>query len=426
MSKTTKVVQDVELKAVPLPVKTDTYTVISHGFIIDEVKKGLAKAGFEILAEEYRANNNLEVARGSYVIKRSEDPNFLMSFNWTNSYDKSTKFQCAVGGFVWENNAYVIEKEDNTFIRKHTGDADTLVQETIADKIANAEKYYLSVLDAKHKMENIKVSRGQVAKILGDLYFNFDMISIEQLSGIKKEYTKPSYVYSTDSDSLWTVYCHILTVLKSAHPKLWIHQQGFVHNYIKINYLTLTDPVATTVPAPAMDILPKAPSISVDPAQIDLLNSIADLEADQIDEDLKYAAAEEHNYVTVEEYTEARNEVVTYTDPAGNTFETISFEPEGEIVEKEVLPEPVQEEFTEEEIEEVREAYENLHPAKDEADNSVIVNDESIINKLKSEVENIFGYSVEIEVYLENDNYAIVTSDGQEVTVPVDYVNSIL
>jgi len=426
MSKTTKVVQDVELKAVPLPVKTDTYTVISHGFIIDEVKKGLAKAGFEILAEEYRANNNLEVARGSYVIKRSEDPNFLMSFNWTNSYDKSTKFQCAVGGFVWENNAYVIEKEDNTFIRKHTGDADTLVQETIADKIANAEKYYLSVLDAKHKMENIKVSRGQIAKILGDLYFNFDMISIEQLSGIKKEYTKPSYVYSTDSDSLWTVYCHILTVLKSAHPKLWIHQQGFVHNYIKINYLTLTDPVATTVPAPAMDILPKAPSISVDPAQIDLLNSIADLEADQIDEDLKYAAAEEHNYVTVEEYTEARNEVVTYTDPAGNTFETISFEPEGEIVEKEVLPEPVQEEFTEEEIEEVREAYENLHPAKDEADNSVIVNDESIINKLKSEVENIFGYSVEIEVYLENDNYAIVTSDGQEVTVPVDYVNSIL
>jgi len=349
-----------------------------------------------------------------------------MSFNWTNSYDKSTKFQCAVGGFVWENNAYVIEKEDNTFIRKHTGDADTLVQETIADKIANAEKYYLSVLDAKHKMENIKVSRGQIAKILGDLYFNFDMISIEQLSGIKKEYTKPSYVYSTDSDSLWTVYCHILTVLKSAHPKLWIHQQGFVHNYIKINYLTLTDPVATTVPAPAMDILPKAPSISVDPAQIDLLNSIADLEADQIDEDLKYAAAEEHNYVTVEEYTEARNEVVTYTDPAGNTFETISFEPEGEIVEKEVLPEPVQEEFTEEEIEEVREAYENLHPAKDEADNSVIVNDESIINKLKSEVENIFGYSVEIEVYLENDNYAIVTSDGQEVTVPVDYVNSIL
>lgn len=405
MSKTTKVVQDVELKAVPLPVKTDTYTVISHGFIIDEVKKGLAKAGFEILAEEYRANNNLEVARGSYVIKRSEDPDFLMSFNWTNSYDKSTKFQCAVGGFIWENNAYVIEKEDNTFIRKHTGDADTLVQETIADKIANAEKYYLSVLDAKCKMENIKVSRGQVAKILGDLYFNFDMISIEQLSGIKKEYTKPSYVYSTDSDSLWTVYCHILTVLKTAHPKLWIHQQGFVHNYLKINYLTLTDPVVTTVPTSIMDTLLKAPSIPVDPAQIDLIDAIA--EAEETEDTLESI-------------------LVEYTDPAGNTFETISFEPEGEIVEKEVLPEPLQEEFTAEEIEEVREAYENLHPAKDEEDNSVIVNDKSIINKLKSEVENIFGYSVEIEVYLENDNYAIVTSDGQEVTVPVDYVNSIL
>ena len=70
MSKTTKVVQDVELKAVPLPVKTETYTVISHGFIIDQVKQELAKAGFEVVAEEYRANNNLEVARGSYIIMR--------------------------------------------------------------------------------------------------------------------------------------------------------------------------------------------------------------------------------------------------------------------------------------------------------------------------------------------------------------------
>jgi hypothetical protein len=163
MSKTTKLVTVEELKAIPLPVKTETYTVISHGLIIDEVKNELVNAGFEIISEEYRANNNLEVARGSYIIRRSEDPNFAMSFNWTNSYDKSTKFQCAIGGYVWENNSYVIEKEDNTFIRKHTGDADTLAKDTIADKIANAEKYYLSVLDTKRKMEGVKISRSEAA-----------------------------------------------------------------------------------------------------------------------------------------------------------------------------------------------------------------------------------------------------------------------
>ena len=392
MSKTTKVVQEVELKAVPLPAKTETYTVISHGFIIDEIKRELTKAGFEVIAEEYRANNNLEVACGSYIIKRSEDPNFLMSFNWTNSYDKSTKFQCAVGGYVWENNSFVIEKEGNTFIRKHTGDADTLAQETIAEKIANAELYYQSVLDAKRKMEHIKVNRSEVSKILGNLYINFDMISIEQLSGIKKEYLKPSYVYSTDSDSLWTVYCHILTVLKSSHPKMWLLQQGFVHNYLKMNYLMKADTVSFTAPPAIMDALVTAPEVTVDPAQIDLLDVIEEIET------------EEEVSTTIEE------DLVQYTDPVGVTFEA-------PIVE----PETFMDEFTEEEKEEVKEAYENLHPT-----DSTIVTDSAIINKLKLEVENIFGYSVDIEVYLEDDNYSIVTNDGQEVTVPVNYVNSIL
>lgn len=402
MSKTTKVVQDVELKAVPLPVKTETYTVISHGLIIDQVKQELAKAGFEIMAEEYRANNNLEVARGSYIIRRSEDPNFLMSFNWTNSYDKSTKFQCAVGGYVWENNSFVIEKEGNSFIRKHTGDADTLVKETIAEKISNAEAYYLSVLNTKRAMEHVKVSRGQVAKILGDLYFNFDMISIEQLSGIKKEYQKPSYVYSTDSDSLWTVYCHILTVLKSAHPKLWLHQQGFVHNYLKLNYLTVADPVITPIPTAIMDALLKAPEVEVDPAQINLLDAIEEVELEG-----KNVPEEKIPNFPI------TDDVVFYTDPTGVTFEA-------PVVEASTL----EDDFTTEEVEEVEEIKESWTPRED--DNDLVVSDPSVISVLKNEVNNIFGYEVDIEVYEDGENYNIVTGDGQEVTVPIDYVKNLI
>jgi len=455
MSKTTKLVTVEELRAVPLPTKTDTYTVISHNLIIGEIKRELACAGFEVMSEEYRANNNLEVARGSYIIRRSEDPYFMMSFNWTNSYDKSTKFQCAVGGYIWENNSYVIEKEGNSFIRKHTGDADTLAKDTIAEKIANAEKYYLSVLETKRQMETIKVSRSEVAKILGNLYFNFDMISIEQLSGIKKEYLKPSYVYSTDSDSLWTVYCHILTVLKSSHPKTWLHQQGFIHNYLKINYITLTDPIVTPVPTAIMDALLKAPSLMVDPAQIDILDVIREVESEgknvpekiipkfsilseeeieeekvsieeaigiHIESDEEYAArvatieGEPEIKVwdptpkeVVERYEDA---VVTYTDPLGVVFEAPVVEPENFM-----------DDFTEEEVLGVEEAKEAWTPRDDS--NDLLVSDPTIIDILKNEINNIFGYEVDIEVYEDGENYNIVTGDGQEVTVPIDYVNNL-
>jgi hypothetical protein len=435
MSKTTKVVTAGELRLTTLPRKTETYTVISHGFIIDTVKAMLSAKGFEVVVEEYRANNNLEVARGSYIIKRSEDPTFLMSFNWVNSYDKSTKFQCAIGGYVWENNSYVIDKEDNTFIRKHTGDADTLAKETIEEKINNAEGYYLKVLNAKQKMQSITVNRQQVAKMLGELYFSYDMISIEQLSGIKKEYNKPSYVYSTNSDSLWTVYCHMLTVIKSSHPKQWLHQQGFIHNYIKMNFLMFADPIITDVPTPLMEALLAAPMITVDPAQTNILDQIADLEADQIDEDIRYAEAESEIIDLETEVTEEEifplpePDTVTYTDPLGVTFEAPVVEEKEHVSLDQVVrwlnedqPATIEEEFTKEEIEEVEEAralYENN-------EESLTVSDPKVISVLQNEVNNIFGYDVEIEIYEDGENYNIVTNDGQEVVVPIDYVNNLI
>jgi hypothetical protein len=277
MSKTTKVVGELELKALKLPAKTATYTVISHGFIIDEVRRELAKAGYTIKSEDYRASNNLEIATGSYIINKEEDPSFAMSFSWVNSYDKSTRFQCAVGGFVWENNGYVIDKEDNGVTRKHTGDANAIVQETIKEKIGNADKFYASVHADKEQMMDITLTRSEVAKILGELFFSYDMLSIEQLSGIKKEYIKPSYMYTTDADSLWTIYCHMLTVIKGSHPKIWLSQQAFIHNYLKMNYLGKA-PVKGLVP---VEFKEPEPLAEKDPAQIDLLDQIAEVEAQE-------------------------------------------------------------------------------------------------------------------------------------------------
>ena len=309
-----------------------------------------------------------------------------MCFNWVNSYDKSTKFQCSVGGYVWENYSYVIEKEDNTFIRKHTGGADELAKHTIADKIANAEKYYKSVLATKTAMENITVSRGQVAKILGDLYFNFDMISIEQLSGIKKEYMKPSYVYPTYSDSLWTIYCHILTIIRSSHPKTWLMQQGFIHNYLKLNYLGKPTSTTTTETLVAKESVLEEQL----PGQTNLLDAIAEVEAE---------------HIIQEEVTE----VVDYSEAIDE-----------QVVEE--MSSEIEDNFTEEEIAEVEEAKE-IYETETKSDQ---ITDIRIIAALQTEVNNIFGYSLGIEVYKADDSYSIITSDGQEVTVPISYVESLL
>lgn len=389
MSKTTKEVSAADLVGVTLPVKTETYTVISHGFIIDEVRNALRRAGFEVVLEQYRANNNLEVARGSYIIKRAEDPSFMMSFSWVNSYDKSTKFQCAIGGYVWENNSFVIDKEDNAFIRKHTGDADTLARETIKEKIENAEKYYLSVLNAKRKMESIKLTRSQVAKILGELYFSYDMLSIEQLSGIKKEYTKPSYVYSSDADSLWTTYCHILTIIKVSHPKLWLQQQTFIHNYFKVNYLMdhIIEPVVAEMPTEVKEV--------VEPLETPIPVMVEETMEEEIFEiSSVHADLEAQDIMTEEIMREREEEDERFEYLMENDLD------DSDVIE-DVIPEP-----------------EDLDP--------MIVKDQKIIDALQKEINNIFGEEMSIKIYLEGENYNVVTNDGQEVTVPIDYVKNLV
>ena len=397
MSKTTKVVTAAELKAVSLPTKTETYTVISHGFIIDEVEAALAAKGFTVVDEEFRASNNLEVARGSYIIRRPEDPTFMMSFNWVNSYDKSTKFQCSVGGYVIENNSYVIDKEDNVFIRKHTGDADTLAKSTIQDKITNAEQYYASVLADKRMMEDVTIGRSAVANMLGELYFMYDMLSIEQLSGVKKEYLKPSYAYSTGADSLWTIYCHMLTVIKSSHPKGWIYQQGFIHNYIKLMMMSKQEPIELITPM--LDPLHAVPN------QTNILDLIEELEA-------------------VEEIPTAAPETIFFEDIAGNTFEA-------PIVDKTFI-----ETLEEAMIEQVQEDTKTLEsmvwglPAVEQEEITDVDTDSAdaikIHDAIASELENLFGYTVEFEVELEDDSYRVTTDDGQEVIMPVSYINNLV
>ena len=86
-----------------LPEATDTYTVIPHGTIIDTTRTALKAKGLEIERELYRCNDGAQIASGIYHIKYGNDADMGMLFAWTNSYDKSTKFKCTMGGYVHES-----------------------------------------------------------------------------------------------------------------------------------------------------------------------------------------------------------------------------------------------------------------------------------------------------------------------------------
>ena len=366
--------------SVPLPAHGDTYTVISHESVIDMSITALVNAGFTIVKEEYRATADGQIAQGIYKLNFNSDPELSMMFAWTNSYNKQVRFKCGVGAYVNKTGTVMVCGDMGSWARKHTGTADTETQETIDEQVANAHMYYNQLCSDKASMELITMNKRKQAQMLGILFAEYQILTTEQASMIRDQMKRPIHVFS-NADSLWAFYNYVTTALQHSHPKTWMEDQRILHMFIsEVNRFAPTPVIS----APPQDLSAPVPGLSapvdplyVDPRQTNILDQIAEVEEIQIhvESDEEYAqrvaeiegepeevqlpdnqvvqeeveidtvlhqseeiildtndaeeelsdefvaVAEPEDYVTLEEYTTAIDQVVTYLDPAGNTFE---------------------------------------------------------------------------------------------------------
>ena len=275
------------LVSVPLPNHGTTYTVISHQFVIDYSKTALQNAGFIIIDEEYRCTADGLIAQGIYKLNYNSDPELSMMFAWTNSYNKQVRFKCGVGAYVNKTGTVMVCGDMGSWARKHTGTADTETQDTIDDQVSNAYMYYNQLVADKALMEGISMNKRKQAQMLGILFAEYQILTTEQASMIRNQMDRPIHVFS-NADSMWAFYNYVTVALQHSHPKTWMEDQRILHHFIsEVNKFA---PVSAPVPVlstPVQDL--SAPVVEVDPNQISLLDQIADLEADQMDEDVRYA-----------------------------------------------------------------------------------------------------------------------------------------
>jgi hypothetical protein len=234
------------LENAPLPNHGKSYTVISHKQVIDNTIQLLADSGFVIQKELYRANMNANVAQGIYHILpiNTVDPTIMeekelgMMFAWTNSYDKSTRFQCAIGAYVMVCHNGMVAGDMMNFRRKHTGSADHDIRMQISNQIKNGEKYYKRILTDRDAMRNTNLSLQEQAEIAGRLYINEDILDAAQMSCVKAELEKPSYDYQCDQENAWTFYNHVTHALKKAHPRDWLSDSQNFHDFMTARVLS--------------------------------------------------------------------------------------------------------------------------------------------------------------------------------------------
>jgi len=315
MPKKIKECSKAHLISVDLPDHGDTYTVISHESVIDYAYTELANAGFGIVTEEYRATADGQIAQGIYRLQYQNDPELSMMFAWTNSYNKQVRFKCGVGAYVNHTGTTMVCGDMGSWARKHTGTADEETVATIKDQIANAYMYYDQLVNDKNAMKDIQMNKRKQAQLLGILFAEYQILTTEQASIVRSQMDKPTHVFE-DSSSLWAFYNYVTIALQSSHPKTWMEDQRVLHYFISsVNNFAKPLPIK---PEPVNDeeekvIDPLLNNYGQPENQTNLLVQIAEAEAEEVALELEEVETYDRN-ITIDE-------VITYTDPIGNTFE---------------------------------------------------------------------------------------------------------
>lgn len=219
-----------------LPAATSSYTVIPHKFVIDTVEAELQNANLEVDYELYKSTRNGSIATSVLRLKNGDDQEMRMMFAWSNSYDKSMRFKCTVGGYLPSSGSIVVSGNMGSWGRKHTGKADEETLETIKDQISKAGIYYNQLIKDKEAMKNIILTEAEKAAALGIIFFEHALLSCEQANIIRSEMRKPSYNYNAHKDSVWVMYCNIIYSLQKSHPKNWLDQQRLIHFFMQDIY----------------------------------------------------------------------------------------------------------------------------------------------------------------------------------------------
>ena len=306
------------LISVPLPNHAATYTVISHQFVIDYAYQALATAGFGIVEEEYRCTADGQIAQGIYKLSYNNDPELSMMFAWTNSYNKQVKFKCVVGAYINNTGSVMISGEVGSWVRKHMGTADTETKDTIDKYISNAHMYYDQLCLDKAVMETVTLNTRKQAQLLGVLFAEYGILTTEQASMVRDQMKKPVHVFA-DSNSLWAFYNYVTVALQLSHPKTWMEDQRILHFFISTigNFNKPAAPVQNVIAQQPVEV--EVDPLYAIPGQTNILDQIADLEADQIDEDIKYATNDD-----------------TYDDTTEND-DTLTQVPDNQVVQEEVI-----------------------------------------------------------------------------------------
>lgn len=253
------------LRAVPLPLQTQTYKPVAHGLLMDLTLEGIHKAGFQLTRETYSWGSGGEVAHAQYAIGNVADKEMQLQIAWQNSYNKQLRLTFATGAKVLVcTNGMISFRAMSTFKKKHTGEIQTITPQRIAQYIEQAAEVFTTLQQDRDRMKEIEISKTITAELIGRMYIEQDFLESTQLNIIKRELSKPTFDYNA-AGSLWELYNYTTYAIGGIRPSRWMEDHIAAHKF----FVEAMDIIKPAAPLPLI-----LPEVIEDKRQLKLFDEL--------------------------------------------------------------------------------------------------------------------------------------------------------
>lgn len=265
----------------PIPAQTKTYRPVEHQWVIDNIQSTLEQAGYEITESIYRGNDECTQVYGYYTF-RIKDENFVEGedeqiegvYAFQNSYDKTMKFRGSAGAKL--DNGAIILTDSTDYTRKHTGAALPNILNYIHTQVANIRLAYFHAKNIRTDFKDINLTKAEVGRAIGEMTI-YKILSPDQSTKFYQE-------WRGCAGTLWDVFKVVTLVLQNIAPRQWMDTQFNAYNFIlgmEVATASIQDGFDnTTIDDPDDLIDLNSNEEYTDPNQVDLEDSIAEVEAD--------------------------------------------------------------------------------------------------------------------------------------------------
>ena len=238
---------EMDVRMVPVPEATRSYTPMPHGELIDTIEHqlkhhmpnyyitsrqyGLAREGQQMfgmisLKKEIESPEEIDYVDVEIV---NPDDKLDISIGFRNSYDKSMSVGVVGGAKVFICDNMMMSADAVKIMKRHTKNVIREFDYMLYTSIPELQNQFTHMVDAKAALEGIELDQEQGYEFLGRM-FGHKLLTPVQMSSATDDWRKPVYDVFSPRNA-WSLYNSATWGLKKGSPSLTIQRYCNAHDF---------------------------------------------------------------------------------------------------------------------------------------------------------------------------------------------------